>query len=94
MKDIKEEDLKKVTGGGDGKSLDQIRQDTLRTLNRYLILPQATLDFINTTTDQACLVFLDNFVSFHALIKNSSAEKGFVMACKKYNIPYEGYIVK
>ena len=82
-------ELEEVSGG---MSLEELRANTLDWLNRFFILPQATIDYINTTTNQQAL----NALLLKILEAAGSASFGgiktvFEVECRKYGIPYEGY---
>ena len=82
-------ELEEVSGG---MSLEELRANTLNQLNMFFILPQATIDYINTTTntralDELLLVVLENAM-YAAFDRMKSM---FEEVCRKYGIPYEGY---
>ena len=87
--EVLENELEEVSGG---MSLDDLREMALDFFNKYFILPQATIDYINTTTDEKALENLFQTTRCIMLIEIKQTKKMFEQVCRKYGIPYEGYV--
>lgn len=92
-KQLTDEELKKVAGGFSDENLPELRNQALNTLNQYFILPQSTIDYINSSTNAEAIFFVAFKTAFYAKT-NKSAEEGFVSVCQLYGIPYAGYSVR
>ena len=92
--ELNDDDLEKVTGGSFESELKDLRNQVFEVLNKFFILPEATINYINNTTNVEALYTLGIRTNVHSAKSDSSAAYGFESACQQFGIPYAGYKVK